>query len=41
MKFSFFIFLETKKKASKVSSVSIPVLQNIATSVMKNYLGLD
>ena len=35
------IWLETNKKASKVSSVSIPVLQNIATSVMKNYLGLD
>lgn len=35
------IWSETKKRASKVSSVSIPVLQNIATSVMNKYLGLD
>lgn len=35
------IWSETKKRASKLSSVSIPVLQNIATSVMNKYLGLD
>lgn len=34
------VWTETKKQASKLSSVSIPVLQNLATKVASNILGL-
>ncbi|WP_426703785.1 DUF2513 domain-containing protein [Staphylococcus shinii] len=34
------VWSETKKQASQLSSVSIPVLQNLASKVASNFLGL-